>query len=112
MLKFVRMAKLIRLLRLNRLFQQIKNATLFLEEELHIRISDGFTKLLRLFVGALILAHWMGCFHFFLVRSHDFPMESWIVHAGLDDKEPKVQWTWSFFKALANMLMIGFETPP
>jgi len=23
-----------------------------------------------------------------------------------------VQWSWSFFKALAQMVMIGFQTPP
>ncbi|KAL9190366.1 hypothetical protein ACHAXT_007577 [Thalassiosira profunda] len=112
MLKLLRMAKLFRLFRINRLFLHVKRVVLLLEEKLQFRISDGFTKLLRLGVGALILAHWIGCFNFLLVGLHDFPPDSWVVYAGLQDKSPYVQWSWSFFKALAQMIMIGFETPP
>jgi len=112
MLKTLRITKLLRLFRINRLFQYLKKVMLLIEETLNIRISDGFTKLMRLGVGALILAHWIGCFNFLLVRLHDFPSDSWVVYAGLVDKSPYVQWSWSFFKALAQMIMIGFETPP
>ena len=62
MLKLLRMAKLFRLLRINRLFLHIKRVMLLVEETLQIRIGDGFTKLMRLGVGALVLAHWIGCF--------------------------------------------------
>lgn len=85
---------------------------LFIEETLNIRISDGFTKLMRLGIGALVLAHWIGCFNFMLVRLHNFPSDSWVVYAGLYDQDAATQWSWSFFKALAQMIMIGFETPP
>lgn len=112
MLKLLRMAKLFRLLRISRLFKHIKEVSLYLEERLNFRISDGFTKLLRLGIGALVLGHWIGCFNFMLVRLHDFPEDSWVVYAGLDDKDAYTQWSWSFFKALAQMIMIGFETPP
>lgn len=112
MLKILRITKLLRLFRINRLFQYVKRVMLLIEETLNIRISDGFTKLMRLGVGALILAHWIGCFNFLLVRLHDFPSDSWVVYAGLVDRSPYVQWSWSFFKALAQMIMIGFETPP
>ena len=112
MLKLLRMAKLFRLFRINRLFLHIKRVVLLAEETLRFRISDGFTKLMRLGVGALILAHWIGCFNFLLVRLHDFPPDSWVVYAGLADESPYTQWSWSFFKALAQMIMIGFETPP
>ena len=68
MLKLLRMAKLFRLLRINRLFLHIKRVMLLVEETLQIRISDGFTKLMRLGVGALVLAHWIGCFVSFCLR--------------------------------------------
>lgn len=112
MLRLLRMAKLFRLLRISRLFQHVKALFLWIEESLNFRISDGFTKLVRLGVGALVLGHWIGCFNFMLVRLHDFPEDSWVVYAGLEDKDPYTQWSWSFFKALAQMIMIGFETPP
>ena len=50
--------------------------------------------------------------NFLLVRLHDFPSDSWVVYSGLDKVGPFKQWSWSFFKALAQMIMIGFETPP
>ena len=112
MLRLLRIPKLFRLFRINRLFRHVKMVVLWIEERLHIRISDGFTKLVRLGIGALVLGHWIGCFNFMLVRMHDFPSDSWVVYAALDDKDPFVQWSWSFFKALAQMIMIGFETPP
>ena len=112
MLKLLRMAKLFRLLRISRLFQHVTKIVMLVEERLHIRISDGFTKLMRLGVGALVLGHWIGCFNFMLVRLNEFPEDSWVVYAGLEDKDPFTQWSWSFFKALAQMIMIGFETPP
>ena len=112
MLRLLRMTKLFRLLRISRLFHYIRTVVLWVEERLNIRVSDGFTKLVRLGVGALVLGHWIGCFNFMLVRLYEFPEDSWVVYAGLDDKDPFTQWSWSFFKALAQMIMIGFETPP
>lgn len=112
MLKLLRITKLFRLFRLNRLFLQIKRFTFLMEEALHFRISDGFTKMMRLGVGAMILAHWIGCFNFMLVRLYDFPPDSWIVYADLQHSSSAIQWSWSFYKALAQMIMIGFETPP
>lgn len=112
MLKLLRMAKLFRLFRINRLFQHIKRALIAIEEALNIRVSDGFTKLMRLGIGALVLAHWIGCFNFMLVRLYNFPSDSWVVYAGLNGEDPFTQWSWAFFKALAQMIMIGFETPP
>lgn len=112
MLKLLRMAKLFRLFRFDRIFLYLTRVLTFFEETLRFRVSDGFTKLSKLFVGTLILVHWIGCFNFFLLRVHDFPPDSWLVYAGLLDKGPLLQWKWSFFKALAQMIMIGFQTPP
>ena len=112
MLRLLKLAKLFRLLRISRMFRYIKIMFVFFEETLHIRISDGFMKLLRLMTGALFLAHWIGCFNFMLVRFNDYPEDSWVVYAGLQYQSPYTQWSWSFFKALAQMIMIGFETPP
>jgi hypothetical protein len=45
-----------------------------------------------------------------LVQSYDFPDDSWVVAAGLDEETPVVQWSFALFKALAAMIVIGFET--
>jgi len=102
MLKLLRLAKLFRLFRINRLFLHIKRVVLLIEEKLQFRVSDGFTKLLRLGVGALVLAHWIGCFNFLLVRLYDFPSDSWVVYAGLADKRPFTQWSWAFFQGIGS----------
>jgi hyperpolarization activated cyclic nucleotide-gated potassium channel 2 len=94
------------------MFKYAKDLLVWFEEKLNFRVSDGFMKLFRLMMGAMILAHWIGCFNFMLVRLYDFPADSWVVYAGLLDQPESVQWSWSFFKALAQMIMIGFETPP
>lgn len=112
LLKLFRIAKLLRLRRDSRFFQLLNAFEIYVEEKLCFRVSDGFTKVIRLFVGAFVLAHWIGCFNFMLVRLHNYPPDSWVVYAGLDLQRPTVQWSWSFFKALAQMIMIGFETPP
>eukprot|EP00520_Triparma_pacifica_P017727 CAMPEP_0118640342 /NCGR_PEP_ID=MMETSP0785-20121206/4703_1 /TAXON_ID=91992 /ORGANISM="Bolidomonas pacifica, Strain CCMP 1866" /LENGTH=1277 /DNA_ID=CAMNT_0006531725 /DNA_START=175 /DNA_END=4005 /DNA_ORIENTATION=- len=112
MLKLLRMAKLFRLLRLSRVFRYIKMGVVYLEEKAHLRVSDGFTKLIKLAIGVLLICHWIGSFNFMICRLHDFPEDSWVVNSDLVGEPPSVQWTWSFFKALAMMIMIGFETPP
>ena len=112
MIKLFRISEVFRLLRISRVFEPVKHIFVWIEEKLNFHISDGYTKLMRLGFAALILAHWIGCFNFMLVRLHDFPYDSWVVYAGLRDKSPYVQWSWSFFKALAQMIMIGFQTPP
>ena len=112
MLKLLRMTKLFRLLRLSRVFRYVKVCFVYMEERLHIRISDGFTKLIKLGIGVLLVCHWIGSFNFMICRLHGFPEESWVVNSDLIGEQPSVQWTWSFFKALAMMIMIGFETPP
>ena len=112
LLKLFRIAKLFRLRRVSQLFNLVGAVSSHLEENLNFRLTDGTTKIVRLFGIALIAAHWIGCFNFMLVRTHGCPEDSWVVYAHLEDERPIVQWRWSMFKALAQMILIGFETPP
>jgi hypothetical protein len=112
LLKLFRIAKLFRLRRVSQLFNLVGAMSLHLEEKLNFRLTDGATKFVRLVAVAVITAHWIGCFNFMLVRTHDFPADSWVVYSGLEDERPVVQWSWAMFKALAQMILIGFETPP
>jgi hyperpolarization activated cyclic nucleotide-gated potassium channel 2 len=111
MLKLLRMAKLFRLMRLSRVFRYFKMGLMYMEEKLHVRVSDGFTKLIKLMTGVLLVCHWIGSFNFMIARLADFPEDSWVVFADLQDETPSVQWQWSFFKAMCQMIMIGFDTP-
>jgi hypothetical protein len=84
----------------------------YLEEKAHVRVSDGFTKLIKLGIGVLLICHWIGSFNFMMCRLYEFPDDSWVVQTEIHNAPASVQWQWSFFKAMAMMIMIGFETPP
>lgn len=112
LLKLLLIFKLMRFRRLKKAYDLAGTVSRHMEAYLNVRITDGITKLTSLLFWALILAHWIGCFNFMLVQAYDFPAESWVVHAGLDEESPVVQWSFALFKALAAMIVIGFETPP
>jgi len=40
-----------------------------------------------------------------------FPDESWVVHARLEQASLSSQYVWAYYKALAQMIVIGFEVP-
>ena len=75
-------------------------------------MSDGFTKLIKLGIGVLLICHWIGSFNFMICRMYSFPEDSWVVQTEIENMPAQTQWTWSFFKAMSMMIMIGFETPP
>jgi hypothetical protein len=111
LLKLLLVFKLFRFRRLKKAYDLAGTISRHIEAHLGgIRITDGFAKVTSLFFWALILAHWIGCFNFMLVQSYDFPDDSWVVAAGLDEETPVVQWSFALFKALAAMIVIGFET--
>ena len=110
--KFVCIFKLFRLHRFNLIFRWFRALAFVIEKRFGFRFSDGIAKLFGLFFFTAIIAHWSACAQFFLVRSHDFPKDSWVAIAGLQDRGLFDQWQWSYFKALTQMILIGFETPP
>ena len=117
--KLLRVAKVLRLFKLSKTFKWMKEGMKAVEETLQWRMSDSAIKLTKLFFFVLLAAHWIACFHWFLCRSYDFPEDSWVYFSELQGPEhggPEVtvmlQYSWALFKALAQMITIGFETPP
>jgi len=113
-LKLLRVAKVLRLFKLSKTFKWMKEGMKAIEERLQWRMSDAAIKLTKLSFFVLFAAHWIACFHWFLCRSFNFPEDSWVVFSELegDDISVSLQYSWSLFKALAQMITIGFETPP
>lgn len=112
LLKLFRIAKLFRLRRVSQLFNLVGAFSVHLEETLNFHVTADIVKVAQILFLALVMAHWIGCFQFMLVRSNDFPPDSWVVFSDLQDAIPVVQWSWSVYKALAQMILIGFQTPP
>jgi len=112
MAKLFRLEELWRLTRASHMFDAVNKIFVGMEDKMNLHIHDGYAKLLRLSFGALLLGHWIGCLNFMLVRQYGLPSDSWVVSADIVQETVFVQWSWSFFKALAQMVMIGFQTPP
>eukprot|EP00520_Triparma_pacifica_P000353 CAMPEP_0118649484 /NCGR_PEP_ID=MMETSP0785-20121206/9728_1 /TAXON_ID=91992 /ORGANISM="Bolidomonas pacifica, Strain CCMP 1866" /LENGTH=1037 /DNA_ID=CAMNT_0006541775 /DNA_START=141 /DNA_END=3257 /DNA_ORIENTATION=- len=121
--KLLRIAKVLRLFKLSKTFKWLKEGIKQIEETLQWRMSDAAIKLTKLSLFVLLAAHWIACFHWFLCRSYNFPEDSWVVFSELDNIHTysnntnlwvpvATQYSWALFKALAQMITIGFETPP
>ena len=52
----------------------------------------------------------MACFVYFVPQLQEFPKDSWVVLRGLNNPEftAAERYYWSLFKALSNMMCIGF----
>lgn len=111
-LNVLRVFKLLSTRKTSRLFQIYKRSASHLETRYGIRFPRILSKLFWLAFLTIVLSHWMGCIQFMVVRLHGFPEESWVVQSGLLEENPDVQWCWALFKALSQLLLIGFETPP
>jgi hyperpolarization activated cyclic nucleotide-gated potassium channel 2 len=112
LISMARLVKFVQLHRLRTLSFRLEAWAYHALNALSMRCSDGVVKLMRLMAYFMILAHWSGCFQFLLVRMYDFPVDSWVVFAGLDSHDLYDQWKWSCFKAMCQMILIGFATPP
>ncbi len=112
LLKLVRLTKLFRLLRVGRAAKYISHWKTMLEEKLSIRISESTIRMMQLFMLLIVLAHWIGCIQFMICRLMDFPHTSWVTMSRVDVMSVGDQYMWSFYKALAQMIGVGYETPP
>jgi CRP-like cAMP-binding protein len=111
-IKIVRVFKLFRLHRSDPLHVLTKRLSTFLDTSLKAKIPIILIKFLRLMFLTFVLSHWMGSLQWRYVSSHDFPEDSWAVQAGLKDVSHIMQWSYALFKALAQLILIGFEAPP
>ena len=111
-MKILRVWKLVNQRRSNRLFKFSGKVVRYAEVQLKVPIPVVAAKLFSLAFWTFVLSHWMGCLQFLLVRLNDFPEDSWLVYSGLEKESAEVVWCWSLYKAMAQLILIGFETPP
>ncbi|KAH8070886.1 voltage-gated potassium channel [Aureococcus anophagefferens] len=117
LLRWERIVAFVKLVSNTAWYRKLRNSTLILLDESNIRISDSVIKLLRLFCVLLALAHWLGCSTYMLCRLWDFPEESWIVQAGLMDKQGENRqsvldrYTWCVYKTLGTFVSVAYEYP-
>ncbi|KAK4467690.1 hypothetical protein MN116_008627, partial [Schistosoma mekongi] len=108
-LRILRLAKLLSLLRLLRLSRLVRYIT---QWEEFINIASKFMGICNLVLIMLILGHWNACLQFLVPMLMDFPVDSWVSKARLQNAHWFEQYTWALFKALSHMLSIGYGRFP
>ncbi|CAH8550230.1 unnamed protein product [Schistosoma turkestanicum] len=108
-LRILRLAKLLSLLRLLRLSRLVRYIT---QWEEFINIASKFMGICNLVLIMLILGHWNACLQFLVPMLMDFPVDSWVSKARLQNAYWFEQYTWALFKALSHMLSIGYGRYP
>ena len=111
-LAILRVAKALHLRRSSPLFKAVDNFSFYLETKFRITTPILLIRLFRLAFLTFVLGHWMGSLQFLVARVYEFPSDSWVVFAGLEYEPWHVQWRWALFKAMAQLVHLGFESPP
>ncbi len=94
-----------RLLRLTRV------ARLFLIFRRWVRTgwtNPGYLRIAKFVCLAVVLIHWLSCLWFFVAAVDDFPDNSWVVHAGIQDSEPATQYIRSLYWTITTMTTVGY----
>ena len=119
MLRLVRMTKLVKLLRASQVVKKFRDTWNSILEYYKIHVSDSTVKLLRLFFMMLTLSHWGSCLMFILLKSYDYPRESWavkwdLVKAGSGTPTENVLhcYTWGIYKTLLLVLGSAYQEFP
>ncbi|RLN89660.1 hypothetical protein BBJ28_00003799 [Nothophytophthora sp. Chile5] len=104
-LKLIRTVKLVKLLRLIRLSKLFKMNSQWVSE---LDISIDTVRLLKLLAPVLIIAHYVGCFWFYM--SADRPADdAWWGHIFFEDRNSKVsKYIASVYWAITTMTTVGF----
>jgi len=120
-LKILRMVKLLKLMRLSRLTKTLNQWEDVLSFQYGITINGTVVKFCKLISYILVFIHINAVILFLVPAMMDFPGHyepddpgfnvfgpSWPFLRNLQHEEPFIQYSWSFFKAASNMMVIGY----
>ncbi|KAJ8610478.1 hypothetical protein CTAYLR_007770 [Chrysophaeum taylorii] len=111
LVRLFRIMKIFRLLRFSTTVTKMRSALLHYEDKYHISLPESLIKMSQLFGLLLLGAHWIGCLQFMVAAEAGFPKDSWVKATSLHDAPVGRQYIWSYYKALSQMILIGFEVP-
>ena len=112
MLRLIRIAKLVRLMRVSRAFRYIRFAKAIIEDTLKIEIPSALIKLTRLLLLIILVCHWGACMNYFVCKMYNYPPESWIALANIQDLPLYKKYSWCFLKAGGSFVGVGFGGNP
>jgi len=112
LMRLSRLSKLLRLMRFSRMADTFVYMRAAFEDFFNVTIPDGAISLAWLVLGFSFLVHWVACINFMICRVYDFPEDSWVAQAELVDLDMGTKYSWCVFKALSQLIGLGFTTPP
>lgn len=105
-LKLIRSVKLVKLLRLVRLSKLLRMNVQWAAE---LDISVDTVRLLKLLAPVLMIAHYVGCFWYYISANHDASKSVWWRGIHLDDPESVYsKYIASVYWAIVTMTTVGF----
>lgn len=112
-LRYFRLTKLFQLLRLLRLTRIFRSKHQW-EEMMSIPYDDALVmfRMLTVLMSLLCYAHISACMQFMIPMITGFDHDTWVVIRGLEDANFSTQYGWSFFRAVSQMLCIGYGLSP
>lgn len=105
-LKLIRTVKLVKLLRLVRLSKLLRMNAQWASE---LDISVDTVRLLKLLAPVLMIAHYVGCFWYYISANHDATKRVWWRNVHLDDPDSVFsKYIASVYWAIVTMTTVGF----
>lgn len=120
LIRLCRIMKIFRLLRVSKTLTKVRVLIMHIEDKYKVSVPESAIKMGQLLLLLLLGAHWIGCFQWFVAaeqaegdknKSRHWPMGSWVRAARLGSSPIWKQYAWSYYKALSQMILIGFEVP-
>lgn len=112
-LRYFRLTKLFQLLRLLRLTRIFRSKHQW-EEMMSIPYDDALVilRILTVILSLMCYAHISACMQFMVPMITGFDHNSWVIIRGLETADFSTQYGWSFFRAVSQMLCIGYGLSP
>ncbi len=100
LVRTLRIFRLARLFRLRRLFRYSKNLT--------ESYSKGIMRIMKLVFLLALFVHWNACLLFMVSNLTKSP-KSWVQKLGIQDAPASIQYSWSLFTSVSQMLCSKFS---
>jgi hypothetical protein len=94
--------RLLRLLRIVRLFVILRRW------EALSWSNPGLLRVVKTLAAIFLLMHWLACGWFLTAYMSAFPVESWVVRAGIVEAGPVTQYIRSLYWAITTMTTVGY----
>jgi CRP-like cAMP-binding protein len=110
-IRFLRMARLTRIVRASKIINIMKHFTNSPTMESFVnflKTYSGVTRLITAVLVVLLVTHFTACMWYYSARLDDFSPDTWIVRFNLQDKDKSRLYTTALYWALTTLTTVGY----